>query len=113
MLADNVVVDGATVAGDKGYNQRAFVEGCRALGVTPHVADKVRYSAIDARTTRHPGYRISMVVRKRIEEILGWAKTVGGFRRTRFRGVARTQQAGYFVGAAYTLVRIANLAATI
>lgn len=111
MLAENGVVDGATVAGDKGYNQRAFVDGCRELGVTPHVAEKVRYSAIDARTTRHAGYRISMVVRKRIEEIFGWAKTIGGFRRTRFHGVARTQQAGYFVGAAYNLLRIANLAA--
>jgi len=111
MLAENVVVDGATVAGDKGYNQRAFVDGCRELGVTPHVAEKARHSAIDARTTRHAGYRISMAVRKRIEEIFGWAKTIGGFRRTRFQGVARTQQAGYFVGAAYNLLRIANLAA--
>lgn len=111
LLKTNVTVEHATVAGDKGYNHRAFVEGCRDLGITPHVAEKVRYSAIDGRTTRHGGYRVSMVIRKRIEEIFGWAKTVGGFRRTRFRGVARTQQAGYFVGAAYNLLRIANLAA--
>jgi transposase len=109
MLSDNVEVAGATVAGDKGYNHRAFVEGCRQLGVTPHVAEKVRSSAIDARTTRHAGYKVSMTIRKRIEEIFGWAKTIGGFRRTRFRGVARTQQAGYLVGAAYNLLRIANL----
>lgn len=110
MLADNVGTS-ATVGGDKGYNQRPFVDGCRELGVTPHVAEKVKYSAIDQRTVRHEGYAISMRIRKRIEEIFGWAKTIGGFRRTRYRGIRRTQQAGYFVGAAYNLLRIANLAA--
>ena len=87
------------------------MDGCRQLGVTPHVAEKTKYSAIDARTTRHEGYAVSMRIRKRIEEIFGWAKTIGGFRRTRFKGLRRTQQAGYFVGAAYNLLRIANLAA--
>ena len=110
MLADHVRA-GATVAGDKGYNQRPFVDGCRELGITPHVAEKVKYSAIDARTTRHPGYTWSMRIRKRIEEIFGWAKTTGGLRRTRFRGLARTQQSAYFVGAALNLLRIAKLAA--
>lgn len=112
MLAEHVA-DGATVAGDKGYNQGPFVDRCRQLGVTPHVAEKTKYSAIDARTTRHDGYAVSMRIRKRIEEIFGWAKTIGGFRRTRFKGVRRTQQAGYFVGAAYNLLRIANLAAAV
>ena len=111
MLAEHVSVEQATVAGDKGYNHRAFVEGCRELGVTPHVAEKAKHSAIDARTTRHAGYTTSMRIRKRIEEIFGWAKTIGGFRRTRFRGIARTQQAAHFVGAAYNLMRIANLTA--
>jgi len=111
LLAENVEVTGATAGGDKGYNQRAFVDGCRQLGITPHVAEKARYNAIDRRTSRHEGYSISMRIRKRIEEIFGWAKTIGGFRRTRFRGVTRTQQAGYFVGAAYNLLRIANLTA--
>ena len=110
MLAEHAT-DGATVGGDKGYDQRAFVDGCRQIGVTPHVAEKAKYSAIDARTTRHEGYVVSIRIRKRIEEIFGWAKTIGGFRRTRFKGVRRTQQAGYFVGAAYNLLRIANLAA--
>jgi hypothetical protein len=81
------------------------------VSVTRHVAEKVKYSAIDGRTTRHAGYAVSIRVRKRIEKIFGWAKSIGGFRRTRFRGIARTQQAGYFVGAAYNLLRIANLAA--
>lgn len=111
LLAENVEAADATVGGDKGYNQRAFVDGCRELGITPHVAEKVKYNAIDRRTSRHKGYSISMRIRKRIEEIFGWAKTIGGFRRTRFHGVARTQQAGYFVGAAYNLLRIANLSA--
>jgi len=111
LLANNVAAPRASVAGDKGYNQRPFVDGCRELGITPHVAEKARFNAIDGRTTRHAGYSISMRIRKRIEEIFGWAKTIGGFRRTRFRGIERTQQAGYFVGAAYNLLRIARLAA--
>ena len=68
----------------------------RNRGVTPHVAQRTR-SAIDGRTTRHPGYRMSQKIRKRVEEIFGWMKTVGGFRRTRYRGVERTGLAGYFV----------------
>jgi transposase len=102
--------DGSTVGGDKGYNHRAFVDGCRELGITPHVAEKAKHSAIDGRTTRHAGYSWSMRIRKRIEEIFGWSKTTGGFRRTRFRGIRRTQQAGYFVGAALNLLRITRLA---
>ena len=80
----------------------------RNRGVTPHVAQRTR-SAIDGRTTRHPGYRMSQKIRKRVEEIFGWMKTVGGFRRTRYRGVERTRLAGYFVAPAYNLVRMANL----
>ena len=101
-----------TVAGDKGFDTKDFVERCRDLNVTPHVAQNTRApggSAIDERTTRFPGYAISQRFRKRIEEIFGWAKTIGGFRRTRFKGRARTQQAAYFVGAAYNLIRIGNL----
>ena len=70
-----------------------------------------RRSALDARTTRHPGYAVSLKVRKRVEEIFGfgWMKTIGGFRKTRFRGVERIQLAAYFVGAAYNLLRMAKL----
>ena len=105
---------GATVGGDKGYDTRDFVEGCRYLGVVPHVAqtsDPRRRPAIDARTTRHPGYAISQVKRKLVEEIFGWMKTVGGFRRTRFKGKALTQFAAYLVGAAYNLLRVTRLLA--
>ena len=101
-----------TLAGDKGYDTRDFVAQCRALNVTPHVAQNIterRGSAIDDRTTRHPGYRISQVFRKRVEEIFGWTKTVGNFRKTRFKGLQRTEMASYLVGAAYNLIRMAKL----
>jgi hypothetical protein len=94
-----------TVAGDKGYDTAAFVASCRALNVTPHVAQNERRpggSALDLRTTSRPGYAVSQRVRKRVEEIFGWIKTVGNFRRTRYRGVERTRFAAYLVGAAYT-----------
>jgi len=114
MLDDHKTIRGpATVGADKGYDTHDFVAECRAMNVVPHVAqlmNEYRGSAIDARTTRHPGYGVSQRIRKRIEEIFGWAKTVGGFRRTRYRGRRRTQLAAYVVGAAYNLVRLARLA---
>jgi Transposase DDE domain len=81
--------------------------------VTPHVAQNTsgRRSAIDARTTAWPGYSLSQKARKRIEEIFGWMKVIGGFRKTRFRGLERTQLAAYFIGAAYNLLRVARLLA--
>ena len=97
-----------TVGADKGYDAREFVAECRAINVVPHVARKQR-SAVDARTTRHAGYAVSQRIRKRVEEIFGWMKTVGGFRRTRYKGKPRTQFAAYLVGAAYNLMRVANL----
>ncbi len=102
-----------TLGADKGYDTRDFVAGCRERNVVPHVAQyrqtTHRGSAIDHRTTRHAGYAISQRIRKRVEEIFGWTKTVANFRRTRFRGTARTQLAAYFVGTAYNLLRMANL----
>jgi len=101
-----------TVAADKAYDTAEFVAGCRALNVTPHVAQNERRpggSTLDLRTTTWPGYALSQRVRKRIEEIFGWLKTVGNFRRTRYRGVERTRFAAYLVGAAYNLLRIAKL----
>jgi len=86
----------------------------RRRKVTPHVAQntKGRRSAIDGRTTSWPGYLTSQRIRKRVEEIFGWLKTVGGFRRTRYRGQSRTQLVGYLVAAAYNLVRMARLIPT-
>jgi transposase len=102
-----------TVGGDKNYDTKKFVAELRGRNVTPHVAQNTtgRRSAIDGRTTRHAGYAISQWKRKRVEEIFGWMKTVGGFRRTRFRGLRRTGLAGYLVAAAYNLVRICRLTA--
>ena len=100
-----------TMGGDKGYDTGGCVADLRRRGVTPHVAQntKGRSSAIDGRTTRHAGYAISQRIRKRVEEIFGWMKTVGGFRRTRYRGLDRTGLAGYLVATAYNLVRMAKL----
>ena len=100
-----------TLGGDKGYDTRDCVASMRQRGVTPHVAQntKGRSSAIDGRTTRHPGYPISQQIRKRVEEVFGWMKTVGGFRRTRYKGADRTGLAGYLVATAYNLVRMAKL----
>jgi len=97
-----------TVGGDKAYDTRAWVETTRALGVTPHVAQAPR-SAIDARTTRHPGYAVSQRLRKRVEEIFGWMKTIGGLRKLRHRGTARVEWHFLFVAAAYNLVRLRTL----
>jgi IS5 family transposase len=101
-----------TVGADKAYDRAEFVAGCRPLNVTAHVAHNERRpggSALDLRTTGWPGYALSQPVRKRVEEIFGWSKTVGNFRRTRDRGVERTSLAAYLVGAAYNPLRIAKL----
>jgi transposase len=101
----------STVGGDKGYDTRQFVAELRNRDVAPHVAQNTtrRRSAIDRRTTRHAGYAISQLLRKRVEEIFGWMKVVGGLRRTRFRGLQRTGLAAYLVAAAYNLVRMVRL----
>jgi transposase len=99
-----------TVGGDKAYDTKEFVQEMRDHQVTPHVALKAT-TIIDARTTRHPGYAISQQKRKRVEEIFGWLKTVGGLRKTRHRGVERVGWMFTFALAAYNLVRMCNLAA--
>ena len=81
-----------TLGSDRGYDTRECVRAMRNRGVTPHVARRT-HSAIDGRTTRHGSYRASQKVRKQVEEVFGWMKTVGGFRRTRYRGVERTGHA--------------------
>ena len=100
-----------TLGGDKGYDTRECVATMRQRGVTPHVAQNTsgRSSAIDGRTTRYAGYSVSQHIRKRVEEVFGWMKTVGGFRRTRYQGLDRTGLAGYLVATAYNLVRMAKL----
>jgi transposase len=99
-----------TLGGDKNYDTKEFVQEMRDHQVTPHVACKPT-TIIDARTTRHPGYAISQQKRKRVEEIFGWLKTVGGLRKTRHRGLERVGWMFTFALAAYNLVRMRNLVA--
>ena len=100
-----------TLGSDKGYDAEDFVNELRSMRVTPHVAQNTsgRRSAIDGRTTRHAGYRVSQRIRKRIEEAFGWIKTVAGQEKTRFRGVERVGLSFTFAAAAYNLVCLPRL----
>jgi transposase len=101
-----------TVGADKAYDTKDFVAETRNMHATPHVAqnNKGRQSAIDGRTTRHAGYSISQLKRKRVEEIFGWMKTVGGMRKLRHRGIQLVGWMFTFAASAYNLIRIRNLA---
>jgi IS5 family transposase len=101
-----------TVGADKAYDTSDFIADLRERNATPHVAQQItkyRGSKIDKRTTRHDGYEISQRIRKRVEEAFGWLKTVGNFRKTRYRGLGVNQLAAHMLGAAYNLLRIAKL----
>jgi transposase len=106
-----------TLAGDKLYDVWDFIKALRERNVTPHIAidghvtssGKRRKTAIDRRTTRHPGYRISQTVRKRVEEIFGWGKGSAGMAKTKFRGTARAQEAFLLGLSAYNLIRLPKL----
>ncbi len=101
-----------TLAGDKGYDTKGFVEMLQKRQIAPHIAANNKRpggSAVDPRIRKRQDYAISQRVRKRIEEIFGWMKTIGGLRKTRHKGRARTQLAAEMVGAAYNLLRIAKL----
>lgn len=100
-----------TLGADKGFDAAEFVADLRRACVTPHVAQKVRYSAIDGRTTRHEGYALSIRNRKRIEEAFGWAKTVGGMAQTVYRGVERVRARFILTMAANNLARLPRLLA--
>ncbi len=104
-----------TVGADKAYDNEAFVEGMRFMEATPHVAQNTtgRRSRIDVRTTRHAGYAVSQVKRKRIEEIFGWLKTVALLGKLRHRGRAIVEWIFTFAVAAYNLVRIRNVTAAV
>jgi transposase len=100
-----------TLGGDKGYDTHDLIAELRHMEITPHVAqnDTNRRSAVDERTTRHDGYRISQRKRKRIEEVFGWMKSIGLLRKLRHRGLERVGWMFTFTAAAYNLVRIRNL----
>ena len=80
-----------TLGGEKNYDTAAFVDAVRVRQVPPHVAPHTttRASALDGRTTRHPGYAVSQQTRNRVEEVFGWLKTVGLLRKVNLRGVRR------------------------
>ena len=99
---------GATLGADKNYDTAGFVKAMRQRKVTPHVAQKTD-SAIDRRTTRHTGYAVSLKIRKRVEEVFGWAKTVGGLRKTHFIGLDKVKAQTLFTLAAYNLTRMATI----
>jgi transposase len=104
-----------TVGSDKGYDTRDFVAECRNLNVTPHVAQNTKRSggsAIDERTTRHSGYAVSQIKRKRIEECFGWLKTIALMRKVRHRGIEKVGWVFTFAAAAYNLVRMRKLVAS-
>ena len=105
-----------TLGADRGYDAADFVNELRSMNVRPHVAQNLTRcrgrSAIDGRTTRHPGYAASQRIRKRIEEGFGWMKAVAGLDRPKLRGVDRVGWAFTFAAAAYTLVRLPKLLAT-
>src|SRR3989475_12144294 len=97
---------------DKGYDTKDFVSEMRGMNVTPHVSQNTKRSggsAIDGRTTRHEGYKVSQRKRKRIEEVFGWMKTVGTLRKTRHRGLELFRWVFKFTAAAYKLIRIRHL----
>lgn len=117
-LADQHIRPGGTLGGDKGFDTADFVAELRERRITPHVAQNQydtgrtrRRSNIDGRTTHHPGYAQSQRARKRIEEIFGWLKTVAGWRKSRFRGLDRTEWGFHLALAAYNLTRMPKLLA--
>ena len=99
-----------TLGGDKGFDAADFVMGLRDINVTPHIAQNMsRRSAIDGRTTRHPGYAVSQRIRKRIEEGFGWMKTIAGLKKTKYRGLERVGWSFTMAAAAYNLIRLPKL----
>jgi hypothetical protein len=113
-MLDELAVRGTriTVGADKAYDTRGFVQACRDIGATPHVAQNLARtggSAIDGRTTRHAGYGISQRKRKCIEQCFGWAKVIGPIRQVMVRGLYKVDQAFTLTMAAYNLTRLRNL----
>jgi transposase len=103
-----------TLGGDKNYDVREFVDVARELGTTPHVAQNLARpggSAIDGRTTRHPGYAMSQHARPRIEPAFGWLKTIAWIRKVKLRGLEKVDWLFVFASAAFNLIRLPKLLA--
>lgn len=102
-----------TVGADKAYDTKGFVKACREINVTPHVAqnlNRIGGSAIDGRTTRHPGYEVSQRKRKRIEQCFGWGKLIGPIRQVMVQELDKVDQLLTLTMAAYNLTRLRTLA---
>jgi transposase len=113
LIEDTLRQEKATLGADKGYDARSFVAALRGVAVTPHIAQNNtrRRSAIDARTTRHPGYAVSQIKRKAVEHPFGWLKAVACLRQVKHRGTLLVDWVFTFGMAAYNLVRMRNLVA--
>ena len=106
-----------TLGADRLFDTQGFISALRARKVTPHITIDGRVSkhgiarstAMDGRTTRHPGYGVSQRIRKRIEEGFGWAKTIGGIAQVKVRGLVKVAAAFTFTMAAYNIIRIPKL----
>lgn len=100
-----------TLAADKGYHSAEVVGFCRNHGIKPHIAQQKGRSVkgLDGRTTRSLGYHTSQKLRKRIEEVFGWCKEIGGLRRTRKRGTDRVGLSTMLILTTYNLVRMGKL----
>lgn len=109
MVARSIKKAGATLGADKGYDVAEFVQALRKQKISPHVAAKDKGSAIDARTTRHVGYKVSIRKRKLVEEVFGWAKVVGQLRKAPVRGLEKIKALTLFNFAAYNLTRMATI----
>ncbi|MBA3546875.1 MAG: IS5 family transposase [Nannocystis sp.] len=101
-----------TLGADKSYDTTDFVAGVRAFGATPHLTQNLKRtggSAIDRRTTRHPGYAQSQARRPRVEPAFGWLKTIAGLRKVKLRGLANVDALFIFASAAFNLLRLPKL----
>ena len=103
------IKSGATVGEDRGYDVDTHIKAVQALGVIPHVAAKRKGSAVPDDIRQSEGYAISLKIRKRIEEVFGWMKTVGGMRKVKLIGREKINGQFRFVAAIYNLVRIGSL----
>lgn len=106
LLAKQSKRSGRTVAADKGYDTKRFVQGCREQGITPHVAAKKSRGFVDGRTTNTAGYKISQIKRKRVEEPFGWMKTVGSLRKTAYRGLQKNLTLMLMNSTAFNITRM-------
>jgi len=96
-----------SVGADKGYHTHHFVESLREMGVEAHPALVAKRDPMGV--VVNAAHAVSQRIRKRIEEIFGWIKTIGCFRKSRYRGIERTHAAGQYVVATLNLLRLAKL----